>query len=63
MVQINEECWKVNTDESWLTPMHILVRSEAHIPSGFTLKYVRIIRGLHATYDMCVCSVHMLNDI
>lgn len=63
MVQISEECWKVDTGGSWLTPLRICARSPAHIPSGFTLKYVCIIRDLHATYDTCARSVHMLNDI
>lgn len=63
MVQISEECWEVDTEGSWLTSLHICVHLSAHIPFGFTLKYVCIIRDLHATYDMCACYVHMLTDI
>lgn len=60
IVQISKECWKVNTGGSWPTGMCICVSSYS---PEFMLKYVCIIHDQHASYDMCACSVHMLNDI
>lgn len=42
---------------------YLPVSSQAHIPSGFLLKYVCIIRDVQATYGMHARRVHMPSDI
>lgn len=48
MAQISEECWEVNTDGSWLTPMHICVYASELI---FPRVYVKIC--VHNTRSAC----------